>query len=74
MADMTAYVYQKGFILTASQPFDLADTLTTKHITNLSINKKHAGYPGQVPCFLTEEYPEVCLRLGLRPDLLRHRN
>lgn len=60
MADGTAMVYRKAFILSAGLDFDYNDDDVRKHVTNLSVNKKFAGHPGQVPCNLLEEYPQVC--------------
>ena len=54
-----AMVYQKAFILSASLDFDYNDDDVRKHVTNLSVNKRFVGHPGQVPCHLPEEYPEV---------------
>eukprot|EP01041_Mallomonas_annulata_P000692 gene692-1322_t len=58
--DMSAYVYQQAFILTAGQEFDLLESAdVSKHVTNLSVNKRIPGHPGQVPCDLAKEYPQV---------------
>jgi len=57
-ADMSALLYSKAFILTAGQLYDAnASADATKHITNLSINKRFVGHPGQVVCDLPSEYP-----------------
>lgn len=61
-ANGTAHVYQKAFILSAGLDFDYADADVRKHVTNLSVNKRFVGHPGQVPCLLPQEYPEVRLR------------
>jgi hypothetical protein len=60
-ADMSALVYEKCFILCAGLDYDHADTTAEdkRHLTNLSINKKLPGHPGQVPCWLARECPEV---------------
>lgn len=60
-ADGAALVYQNSFILSAGLDFDYADDDMRKHVTNLSVNKRFAGHPGQVPCNLKVEYPEVRL-------------
>ena len=62
-ADMTALVYEKCFILCAGLDYDLSDSSAPdmRHLTNLSINKAYPGHPGQVPCWLSKECPEVCL-------------
>jgi len=57
-ADMSAYVYEKSFILTAGSNFDTdPSAATTKHITNLSVNKRFPGHPGQVVCHIPSSYP-----------------
>lgn len=58
-AEGAALVYRKAFILSAGLDFDYADDDVRKHVTNLSVNKRFAGHPGQVPCNLENEYPEV---------------
>jgi hypothetical protein len=60
MGDMSALVYQKAFVLTAGLDFDYADEDQRKHVTNLSVNKRFANHPGQIPVDLLETYPEVC--------------
>lgn len=59
MADGTAMVFQKAFILSAGLDFDYKDDDVRKHVTNLSVNKRFEGHPGQVPCDLQEKYPQV---------------
>ena len=59
LGDMSAYIYDQAFLLTAGFDFDLADADVTKHITNLSVNKKFKNHPGQIPCQLASEYPWV---------------
>ena len=54
-----ALVYRNAFILSAGLDFDYKDDDMRKHVTNLSVNKRFAGHPGQVPCNLQNEYPEV---------------
>lgn len=67
MGDMTAYVYDRAFILTAGSDFDMSPSADiTKHVTNLSVNKKVPGHPGQVPSKLEEEYPWVSNGDGVR--------
>ena len=65
MGDLTALVYQRAFILTAGFDFDLFDADVTKHITNLSVNKKFENHPGQIPCDLAVEYPWVRRTIAL---------
>ena len=59
MADGTAMVYRKAYILSAGFTFDYEDVDVRKHVTNLSINKRIQGHPGQVPCDLPTQYPKV---------------
>ena len=59
MGDGAALLYRKAFILSAGLDFAYADDDARRHITNLSVNKRFAGHPGQVPCDLLAEYPEV---------------
>jgi len=60
MSDMSAFLYNHAFILTAGVDYD-EDTVVDirKHVTNLSVNKHIPGHPGQVPCSLHEEYPYI---------------
>jgi hypothetical protein len=58
-ADMSALLYQKAFILTAGMPYDCEDEDVNKHITNLSVNKRFAGHPGQIPVNLYVDRPQV---------------
>ena len=59
LADLTALVYEKCYILTAGMDYQTDTADITSHITNLSVNKHMPGYPGQVPCDLPTEFPEV---------------
>jgi len=59
LGDMTAWVYPQAFILTAGSDFDMTNADSTKHITNLSVNKQFKNHPGQIPCYLPTEYPAV---------------
>lgn len=59
-----ALVYGNAFILSAGLDFDYKDDDMRKHVTNLSVNKRFVGHPGQVPCNLHAEYPAVCLLLS----------
>lgn len=63
-ADMRAYVYEQCFILCAGLDYENSDSSAPdmKHLTNLSINKALPGHPGQVPCWLSRECPEVRTR------------
>ena len=54
-----AHVYQKAFILSAGLDFAYEDDDVRRHVTNLSVNKRFEGHPGQVPCLLPEQYPQV---------------
>jgi len=58
-ADGSAMVYDKCFILTAGFDFDTGDMDPRKHITNLSVNKRIPNHPGQIPCHLSKDFPEV---------------
>jgi hypothetical protein len=54
---MSAFIYQKAFILSASETYDeINPNDTLKHITNLSINKKSYMHPGQVSTDLLKDY------------------
>ncbi|CAM9655530.1 unnamed protein product, partial [Ectocarpus fasciculatus] len=59
MADLTALVYEKCYILTAGKDYQTDTADISSHITNLSVNKHIPGYPGQVPCDLPTEFPEA---------------
>lgn len=61
MADSTALLYEKGFILTAGLDYDTSSTDPMTHITNLSVNKRIPNHPGQIPCDIASEYPEVII-------------
>ncbi|CAM9193019.1 unnamed protein product [Chrysoparadoxa australica] len=63
-AAMKAWLYTGAYILSASKAYhlsaaspDLADDLV--HITNLAVNKHTPGHPGQVPCCVQTEYPQL---------------
>jgi hypothetical protein len=81
-ADMSAYLYEKGFIICAGVPYDCpvpsGSGQTTelpdlnKHLTNLSINKATHGHPGLVPCLLSEECPSVRLNKLLNCAMRSH--
>lgn len=58
-ARMAALVYEMAYILTASIDYNCSSMEMQKHITNLSVNKRTPGHPGQIPCHLPTEYPEV---------------
>jgi len=75
-ADMSALLYQNAFILTAGYAYhpsadgtaagDAVDAMDVhKLVTNLSVNKRIAGYPGQLPCHVPTEYPELHDRICL---------
>lgn len=63
--DMSAYLYEKGFILCAGLDYDLESLSCSgspnlqQHLTNLATNKHLNGHPGQVPCHLRVECPTV---------------
>lgn len=59
-ADMSTYLYAKAFILTAGLKYDCNSDDIQKQITNLSLNKKIPGHPGQIPINVQEAYPKVC--------------
>ena len=53
------YNYDKGDDTTSSESAG-ADTMDPRRlITNLSVNKAITDHPGQVPCHVPSEYPEV---------------
>ena len=58
-ATNAAYVYEKGFILSAGLDYDVESDDPRTHITNLSVNKHMVGHPGQVPSHISKEYPMV---------------
>jgi hypothetical protein len=62
-ADMSVLIYEKAFILSASMDYDKEDSNSMKHITNLSVNKASIDHPGQVPCHLPTEYPDLFERI-----------
>lgn len=59
--DMTGYLYEKCYILCASNDYNNVDLNINdkQHLTNLSINKKSPNHPGQVPCWISNECPQV---------------
>ena len=67
---MSTFIYVKAFILTAGVKYDCDDDDVHKHITNLSVNKKLHGHPGQIPVNMKEAYPEVNIPLS-SPTILR---
>jgi hypothetical protein len=62
LANMVGYVYNKAYILSASDEYDCSDVANSRHITNLSVNKHSPGHPGQVPCHIMNDYPQVRVR------------
>lgn len=64
--DLSAYVYQDAFILSASRDYDDSCMDTTIHLTNLSVNKRSPGHPGQIPCNLLRDYPNVSVAFEVR--------
>ena len=58
-ADMSTYLYCKAFILTAGLKYDSRSDDIQKQITNLSLNKRIQGHPGQIPINMREAYPKV---------------
>ncbi|KAJ1427693.1 tubulin-tyrosine ligase family-domain-containing protein, partial [Ochromonadaceae sp. CCMP2298] len=63
MGDGSALVYQKSFILSAGMDFDYKDDDMRKHVTNLSVNKRFKGHPGQVTCNMPIEFPEIYIEV-----------
>jgi len=63
-ADCSPLLYEKGFILTAGLDYDIHSTDPMTHITNLSVNKKMENHPGQIPTFISQEYPEVTIEIN----------
>lgn len=59
MADSTALLYEKGFILTCAVDYAINSDDPMSHITNLSVNKNTLNHPGQIPCDLVTEYSDV---------------
>lgn len=57
-ADMKAFVYEGAYVLTAGIDYDVESVSidSRKHITNLSVNKRIAGHPGQIPVNLAVDY------------------
>lgn len=63
---MITYLYSEVFILTAALDYIPDDTKSdidiiniNRLITNLSVNKKFEGHPGQVPYNLAKNDPRV---------------
>lgn len=59
MSDNSAYLYDTAYILTAGEEYSASDDKINRHVTNLSINKRYAGHPGQVPVNLKQTNPTV---------------
>jgi Tubulin-tyrosine ligase family len=57
--NMRSFLYEKAFLLTAGLKYDCSSDDVNKHITNLSVNKKLPGHPGQIPVNIKETYPAV---------------
>ena len=57
--NMRSFLYEKAFLLTAGMKYDCNSDDVNKHITNLSVNKKLPGHPGQIPVNVKEKYPAV---------------
>jgi hypothetical protein len=69
-ADMSSLLYHMAYILTAGYNYnnkkggvgaddnDVSMDVCTL-ISNMSVNKHIEGYPGQIPCNLTKEYPKI---------------
>ena len=57
--NMRSFLYEKAFLLTAGMKYDCNSDDVNKHITNLSVNKKLPGHPGQIPVNVKELYPSV---------------
>lgn len=78
-ANMSVYLYSKVFILTAGLdyiPSDSTDTSpsvvpeTSRHITNLSVNKRFKGHPGQIPYDIYENDRQVmCMTLIINDNI-----
>jgi hypothetical protein len=84
--DFRAFLYQDCFILTSSLDFHTGTSSSNsgqddyaaysaslrRHVTNLSINKKYGGHPGQIPCSLLASYPTILSQLrSLWRDLVQ---
>ncbi len=72
--DMSSFVYQKAYILTAGEQYDNCAQSLNVHITNLSINKHYTGHPGQIPCDLRIERPHVISFLRCEFYYVMHMN
>lgn len=60
--DMSTYLYEKAFMLTAGLRYDCSSDDVNKHITNLSVNKKLHDHPGQIPVNMKE----ICLQVKMK--------
>mmetsp|Transcript_30998 Transcript_30998/g.40931 ORF Transcript_30998/g.40931 Transcript_30998/m.40931 type:complete len:430 (+) Transcript_30998:74-1363(+) len=59
-SNMQPYFYEMAYILAATEQYRLQDPSNELiHISNMAVNKHMEGYPGQIPCHLPKEYPEV---------------
>ena len=58
-ANMRTFLYEEAFVLTAGKKYDRTSDDVQKQITNLSINKKLPGHPGQIPINVKNIYPKV---------------
>ncbi len=57
-SDNSAYLYKIAYVLTAGLDYSCEDENSSRHISNLSVNKRFVNHPGQIPCDLTCS-PEV---------------
>ncbi len=68
-----AYILTAGIDYSCSMPtsancneslpsvFNAGNVDLRQHISNLSVNKHLPGHPGQIPCNLPSEYPQVSI-------------
>jgi len=58
--NLQPYLYEMAYILAASQQYSLKDPDDELiHISNMAVNKHTKDYPGQIPCCLPKEYPDI---------------
>jgi hypothetical protein len=71
MGSMMTFLYSEAFVLTAGLDYisdstantDIGSINVNRHITNLSVNKRCHGHPGQIPYNIAKENPKVMTQL-----------